>query len=292
MTEVTTATVYAVGVPIILLMIAAEAIVSSWKNTRFYETRDTAGTLGMLAGNIVVAGLVKGSAFAFYIYLYNQVSPFRVNDLMPTWAVWVLTFAAIDLNFYCWHRASHRVRALWALHMNHHCSQEMNFTVSFRQPWLAPLFKIPFFAALPLLGFDPTITVVAGVVSTLWGVVGHTRWINKLGPLEWILNTPSHHRVHHGSNPEYVDKNYGNLLIIWDRLLGTFAEERTPVKFGLIHDVDTQNPLTLTVMIWRSIISDLKSSTSFNDSLGYIFGPPDWRPQPKRATQLSPGRVK
>jgi sterol desaturase/sphingolipid hydroxylase (fatty acid hydroxylase superfamily) len=260
-------------------MIFAEAIVSAWKNHRFYEARDTLGTLGMFGGNVVMAGLFQGSSFALYLYLYHYVSPIRINDLLPVWAVWVLTFAAIDLNFYCWHRTSHRVRVLWAQHMNHHCSTEMNFTVAFRQPWLAPLFKIPFFAALPLLGFDPTITVVAGVVSTLWGVVGHTRWIGKLGPLEWVFNTPSHHRVHHGSNPEYVDKNYGNLLIIWDRLLGTFAEEREPVVYGLIKNVDTQNPLTLTVMIWHKMLVDLRSSVSFGDGLAYVFGPPGWRPQ-------------
>lgn len=281
MAELTSATVYAVGVPIILLMIACEAIVSAWKNYRFYEARDTAGTAGMLAGNIVMAGLTKGFALLFYLYLYDNFSPIKMDALMPVWALWLLTFVAIDLNFYCYHRASHRVRCLWAVHMNHHCSEEMNFTVSFRQAWLAPLTKIPFFAALPLLGFDPTITVVAGVASTLWGVVGHTRWIGKLGPLEWLLNTPSHHRVHHGSNPEYIDKNYGNLLIVWDRLFGTFAEEREPVVFGLVSNVNTQNPITITLLIWRKIVCDIKSASNLREALGFMFGPPDWRPQPE-----------
>lgn len=282
MTEVTSATVYAVGVPIIVLMIAAEAAVSAWKSTRYYDREDTLGTLGMLSGNIVMAGLTKGSAFIFYLYLYESFSLLKVSELIPTWAVWVLTFVAIDLNFYCYHRCSHRVRSLWAIHMNHHCSEEMNFTVAFRQAWLGPVSKIPFFAALPLLGFDPTITLVAGVASTLWGVVGHTRWIEKLGPLEWVLNTPSHHRVHHGSNPEYIDKNYGNLLIIWDRLFGTFAEERASVQFGLVNRVGTQNPITLTLMGWRKIFADMKSTSKLNDRLGYFFGPPDWRPRSER----------
>ncbi|HEB28464.1 MAG TPA: sterol desaturase family protein [Porticoccus sp.] len=132
MAEVSTVTVYAVGVPIILLMIAAEAIVSAWKGYRFYDARDTVGTVGMLAGNIAMAGLTKGFAFIAYLYLYNHFSPVKINDLIPTWAVWVLTFVAIDLNFYFYHRLSHRVRCLWAVHMNHHCSEEMNFTVARR----------------------------------------------------------------------------------------------------------------------------------------------------------------
>ena len=104
---------------------------------------------------------------------------------------------------------------------------------------------------MPILGFDPTIIAVAGVVSTLWGIVGHTQIINKLGPLEYIFfNTPSHHRVHHGANPEYIDKNYGNLLIIWDKMFGTFEPERKPVTFGLVNNVNTFNPFKITFMGW------------------------------------------
>ena len=121
--------------------------------------------------------------------------------------------------------------------MSHHSSEEMNFAVSFRQAWFGPISKVPFFMVLPILGLDPLMIAVAGVISTLWGVVGHTQIIGKLGPLEWLFNTPSHHRVHHGSNPEYIDKNYGNLLIIWDRLFGTFQPEERPVNYGLVNNV-------------------------------------------------------
>ena len=118
--------------------------------------------------------------------------------------------------------------------MNHHSSEEMNFSVSLRQAWFGPLTKIPFFMFMPLLGFDPIITAAAGIILTLWGVLGHTQWINKLGPLEYIFVTPSAHRVHHGSNEEYLDKNYGNFLIIWDRLFGTYLYlERESVKYGV-----------------------------------------------------------
>ena len=150
----------------------------------------------------------------------------------------------------------------------------MNFAVSFRQAWFGPISKIPFFMVLPLLGFDPTIIAVAGVISTLWGIVGHTQVIGKLGPLEWIFNTPSHHRVHHGSNKQYIDKNYGNLLIIWDRLFGTFEPEDEEVKFGLVNNVNTFNPVKVTFMAWMSMINDLKQKNSFIEIIKVIFGPP------------------
>jgi sterol desaturase/sphingolipid hydroxylase (fatty acid hydroxylase superfamily) len=180
----------------------------------------------------------------------------------------------IDLVFYIYHRMSHRVRFLWAIHLSHHSSEEMNFAVSFRQAWFGPISKIPFFVALPLLGFDPTIIAVAGVISTLWGIVGHTQIVGKLGFIEWVFNTPSHHRVHHGSNKQYIDKNYGNLLIIWDRMFGTFEPEEELVKFGLVNNVNTYNPTKITFMAWSSMIDDIKNKNNFSEVLSTIIGPP------------------
>ena len=235
MTDLTVNQVYAIGAPIVLAMIIAEVLISNWQNKSYYKAKDSICTLGLLTGNIAMAFAIKGFALGLHFYLYQ----FRLIDLaslMPTWAMWVMTFVLIDFVFYIYHRMSHRVRFLWAIHMSHHSSEEMNFAVSFRQAWFGPVSKIPFFIVLPLLGLDPTIIAVAGVVSTLWGIVGHTQIFGKLGPLEWIFNTPSHHRVHHGSNAQYIDKNYGNLFIIWDRIFGTFEEEKEPVTYlSLIH---------------------------------------------------------
>ena len=191
--------VYALGIPIVLLLITAEAIYSSVKGLKFYKLEDTFAGLGLLLGNFIIGLLTKGSVFLIYVYLY-QFRLITVNDLLPLWVVWLTTFIMIDFVYYWYHRFSHRVRFMWAVHMNHHSSEEMNFAVSFRQAWFGPISKIPFFMILPLLGFDPTIIAVAGVISTLWGIVGHTQIVGKLGPLEWVFNTPSHHRVHHGSN--------------------------------------------------------------------------------------------
>ena len=206
MTNLTVAEVYAIGLPIIYGMIALEAIFSSLTNKSFYRLDDTLCTAGLLIGNILIGSAAKGLSFAVHIFLYQ----FRVIDLaslIPLWLMWVLAFVLIDLVFYIYLRLSQRERFLWAIRMTHHSSEEMNFAVSLRQAWFAPLSKLPFFAVLPLFGMDPTILVIAGVISTLWGVVGHTQIVDKLGPLEIIFNTPSHHRVDHGQNKEYIDKN-------------------------------------------------------------------------------------
>ena len=273
MTDLTVTYVYAIGAPIVLAIIMAEVLFSSFYNKNLYKKNDTLCTIGLLSGNIFMVFALKGATLALHFYLF-QFKIFNLTEILPIWVLWVITFLAIDLVFYFYHRISHRVNFLWAIHMSHHSSEEMNFAVSFRQAWFGPLSKIPFFIILPLIGFDPTIVAVAGVVSTLWGIFGHTQIIGKLGPLELIFNTPSHHRVHHGSNKQYIDKNYGNLLIIWDRMFGTFEPENEPVKFGLVRNVNTFNPTKITFMGWTDIFKSIKNASSFNEVIYYLFGPP------------------
>ena len=273
MTDLTVTYVYAIGAPIVLAIIMAEVLFSSFYNKNLYKKNDTLCTIGLLSGNIFMVFALKGATLALHFYLF-QFKIFNLTEILPIWVLWIITFLAIDLVFYFYHRISHRVNFLWAVHMSHHSSEEMNFAVSFRQAWFGPVSKIPFFMILPLIGFDPTIVAVAGVVSTLWGIVGHTQIIGKLGPLELIFNTPSHHRVHHGSNKQYIDKNYGNLLIIWDRIFGTFEPEDEPVKFGLVRNVNTFNPTKITFMGWTDIFKSIKNASSFNEVIYYLFGPP------------------
>tara|TARA_A100001011_G_scaffold357553_1_gene402510 strand:+ start:1533 stop:2372 length:840 start_codon:yes stop_codon:yes gene_type:complete len=273
MTSLTVTEVYAIGAPIVFAMILIEVIFSATNNKNLYKKDDTLCTAGLLTGNIMMVFALKGITLALHFYLF-QFKLFNLPELLPTWALWVLTFIVIDLVFYIYHRISHRVNFLWAIHMSHHSSEEMNFAVSFRQAWFGPVSKLPFFMIMPLIGFDPTIIAVAGVISTLWGIVGHTQIIGKLGPLELIFNTPSHHRVHHGSNSQYIDKNYGNLLIIWDRIFGTFEPEKEPVKYGLVRNVNTFNPTKITFMGWHQIYKNIKNASSLNQALYFLFGPP------------------
>ena len=273
MTNLSVTEVYAIAAPIVLSMILFEALFSSIYNKNLYKKNDTLCTVGLLTGNMLMVFGLKGATLGFHYFLF-QFKLFNLSELLPIWAIWVLTFVIIDLVFYIYHRISHRVNFLWAIHMSHHSSQEMNFAVSFRQAWFGPISKIPFFMVMPLIGFDPTMIAVAGVISTLWGIVGHTQIIGKLGPLEWIFNTPSHHRVHHGSNAEYIDKNYGNLLIIWDRLFGTFEPEMDKVKYGLVNNVNTYNPTKITLMGWQEIFKNIKNAPSVSEALYFLFGPP------------------
>ncbi|MFL2709764.1 MAG: sterol desaturase family protein [SAR86 cluster bacterium] len=273
MTNLSVTEVYAIAAPIVLSMILFEALFSSIYNKNLYKKNDTLCTAGLLTGNMLMVFGLKGATLGFHYFLF-QFKLFNLSELLPMWAIWVLTFVIIDLVFYIYHRISHRVNFLWAIHMSHHSSEEMNFAVSFRQAWFGPISKIPFFMVMPLIGFDPTMIAVAGVISTLWGIVGHTQIIGKLGPLEWIFNTPSHHRVHHGSNAEYIDKNYGNLLIIWDRLFGTFEPEKDKVKYGLVNNVNTYNPTKITLMGWQEIFKNIKNAPSVSEALYFLFGPP------------------
>jgi sterol desaturase/sphingolipid hydroxylase (fatty acid hydroxylase superfamily) len=274
LTNLSVSEVYAIGAPIVLAMIFVEILISNWQQKNYYKTQDTLCTIGLLAGNIIVAFSIKGLILALHFYLY-QYKIFELSGMLPLWLFWILTFVVIDLVFYIYHRMSHRIRFLWAIHLSHHSSEEMNFAVSFRQAWFGPVSKIPFFMLLPMLGFDPTILAAAGVISTLWGIVGHTQIIGKLGFIEWFFNTPSHHRVHHGSNKQYIDKNYGNLLIIWDRMFGTFEPEEEPVKFGLVNNVNTYNPAKITFVAWSSMIDDIKKKKNLSEMLSTIMEPPN-----------------
>ena len=273
MTELTYQQVYLIGLPIVIVFILIEVLFSSLNNKKLYRKNDTLCTIGLLTGNILMVFLVKGITLAIHIYLY-QYRILDLSSLIPIWMMWILAFVLIDLVFYFYHRVSHRSRFLWAVHMSHHSSEEMNFAVSFRQAWLGPISKIPFFIFLPIIGIDPTIIAIAGVISTLWGIVGHTQIIKNLGPFEYIFNTPSHHRVHHGSNKQYIDKNYGNLLIVWDRMFGTFEPEKESVKYGLVKNVKTFNPIKITFMEWSNIFKDIKNSNNIKESLYLFFGPP------------------
>jgi len=171
------------GVAIILTLILIEAIVSERKKLRFYEFGDTCGTMDLLFGSIFTSVSIQSTILGLYFYLY-QFRLLSLSDILAPWQVWAITFLAIDFIFYWYHRASHRARVLWAIHMNHHSSIEMNFAVVFRQAWFGPISKVPFFMVMPFVGFDPSITVVAGLCSTLWGVVAILSGLISMGG--WI----------------------------------------------------------------------------------------------------------
>ena len=275
--NVTEYTVYAIGAPIVIALILIEGLISSSKKLGYYKHGDSMGTIGLIVGNVIVNLLTKTSILGFYLFLFQ----FRLFDISTEslWIQIILTLIVIDFVYYWFHRTSHRVRFFWGIHMNHHSSEEMNFLVSLRQAWFNPLFRLPFFFILPLIGFDPLLTFVVGAASTLWAVIQHTQTIGKLGPLEWFMVTPSAHRVHHGVNVEYLNKNFGNLFIVWDRIFGTYAEEKEEVIFGLTNNVKTFNPFRITAFSWIQFVNDFKASNNLSDKFMSFFGSPEWSPR-------------
>jgi sterol desaturase/sphingolipid hydroxylase (fatty acid hydroxylase superfamily) len=201
--------------------------------------------------------------------LYSLAHDHQLFDLGTAWfdvtdplflPVWVALFLLEDLSFYAFHRASHRFSFLWAAHVTHHSSSLFNLSTSLRQSW-TPFVALPFWIVLPFLGFDPLMVMSAQFTSLLYQAFTHTEVVPRLGPLEWIFNTPHHHRVHHGSNEAYVDKNFGGVLIIWDRLFGTYAELEEPVRYGLGDDAAQRNPVLVGVHGWLDLFAKKEQRT-------------------------------
>mgnify|MGYP000736401614 CR=1 FL=1 len=215
--------VYYYGLPLFFGLLLLEALVSSIRNLGIYTLKDTLANFGMLGLNVLSTLAMQAISFVFYLWVYE----YRLFDLshLPAWLLFIIALLGIDLCFYWYHRASHRVRFLWSVHVNHHSSEKFNLSVAFRQAPLGPPSKLLFFWTLPLLGIDPVIMMSAAAVAFVAAIWTHTQMIPKLGPLEWFLTTPSHHRVHHGCKPDQIDTNFGGVLIIWDRLFGTYCAQ-------------------------------------------------------------------
>jgi sterol desaturase/sphingolipid hydroxylase (fatty acid hydroxylase superfamily) len=241
---------------------------------RGYERRDTWASLSMGLANVVIAALAKGGALALFFAAYE----WRVFELGTGAAAWLLLFVAEDFCYYWFHRFHHEVRFLWAAHVNHHSSRHFNLSTALRQSWTTPFTGPVFWVPLALLGFHPFMILTAQAASLIYQFWIHTELIGRLGPLEWVLNTPSHHRVHHGSNVEYLDRNYGGVLIVWDRLFGSFEPERAPVDYGLTKNIRTFDPLRIAFHEWVAMFRDAAHARSWRDRLFHLVQPPGWSP--------------
>jgi sterol desaturase/sphingolipid hydroxylase (fatty acid hydroxylase superfamily) len=258
------------------LFILAMILEGTWTRRRAttlgYEKRDTAASLTMGLLSVLVAGFAKLYALSLFAVLYEH----RVADLGTAWWAWLVLLLAEDLCYYWFHRVHHEVRLFWGFHVNHHSSRYFNLSTALRQPLLTPLTGPMFWAPLPLLGFPPWMVLTAQAWSLLYQFWLHTEVIDRLGPLEWFMNTPSHHRVHHGKNLAYLDKNHAGIFILWDRLFGTFAPEADPVSYGLTKDIQTFNPLRIAFHELAAIGRDIRKAPTLGAKLGYAFAPPGW----------------
>jgi sterol desaturase/sphingolipid hydroxylase (fatty acid hydroxylase superfamily) len=231
----------ALAVPFFFLLIGIELLVARRRGRRVYRLNDALSDLGCGITQQTLLIFFNAFLLAAYVWLYRHV---RVVDLgrRPV-AAWVVAFVGVDFIYYWWHRASHRVNLMWAAHAVHHQSEDYNLAVALRQAVLTPFTSLPFALPMAMLGIPPLIYVAAEAFSTLYQFWIHTELVGRLGPLEKILNTPSHHRVHHARNAAYIDRNYAAVLIVWDRLFGTYAQEREPPIYGLTRPLRSFNAL-------------------------------------------------
>ena len=239
-----------------------------------YEPRDTFASLSMGLANVGFSAVAKLLSIPFYALCYE----YRVFELgQPTlWWSWLVLLVAEDFFYYWFHRSHHEVRLLWAVHVNHHSSEHYNLSTALRQALLTPLTGPVFWAPLAFMGYPPWMILTAQAWSLLYQFWLHTEAIDRMGPFEWIFNTPSHHRVHHGKNVRYLDKNHGGIFIIWDRMFGTFAKETEHVVYGLTKDIRTFNLIKIGFHELVAIAADVRRAPTLRAKLGYMLRPPGW----------------
>jgi sterol desaturase/sphingolipid hydroxylase (fatty acid hydroxylase superfamily) len=273
------------AIPFFVLLVLVE--MALWKARRSvrYETRDAAASLLMGLGNVIAGALTGGIIYALFTWVHG----FRLFDLGHGWWAFPVALLLNDFVFYWGHRLSHTSRWFWANHVCHHSSQHYNLTTALRQPWTGLIAGV-YLLSLPViwLGVPPALYFFAGGINLTYQFWIHTEAVNRLGPLEWVLNTPSHHRVHHATNPRYLDVNHGGILIIWDRLFGTFVAEdpADPPRYGLVKNLRTFNPVWISLHEYVSIARDVWRARSLSHVPRYVFGRPGWSPDGSRKTSV------
>lgn len=275
-----------ISTPIYLVIIGLELLLTHMQHRKAYTLKDTFANiyLMLLNGGIDLAFRVVYLAILQYFYVHALIS------IHQFFLYWLALLVIEDFLYYWLHRFDHEIRLFWAVHITHHSSRLMNFSVGFRSSAFQPLYRFIYFIPLALLGFKPIDILFIYAATQIWGIFVHTEMIGKMGWIEYFMVTPSHHRVHHGSNPKYLDKNMGMFLIIWDKLFGTFqaelpAESYQPIAYGLTKNIENPNAITLVFHEWKQIWQDMtQKEITFKTRLHYLFGPPGWSHDGSRKT--------
>ncbi len=268
---------------IYLIIIGLEVCISNYHNKKLYTWRETITSVFLSLLN----GLLDLTIRGLYLIVLTFIYQVHVIETNHTILYWGLLFILIDFQFYWLHRLEHFCRLFWAAHVTHHSAEHMNLTVGFRASLMRPLYDFLFFLPLALFGFRPIDILLMYSISQIWAVFVHTEIIRKVGWLEYIFVTPSHHRVHHASNQKYIDKNMGMVLIIWDKMFGTFqkelpSEEYEPIRYGLAKPLQETNLFMVIFHEWISILKDVKrQDIGWRERLRYIFGQPGWTHEKK-----------
>jgi alkylglycerol monooxygenase len=259
-----------------IAIVSYDAVLSYRKNIRVYTLADSLAN--------VYCGILERSFDLFYAviflmasqYLYENVAPFKLPANLGTWLLGLILF---DFIAYWFHRLSHEINFLWAAHIVHHQSEELNFTTVFRVSFFAVIFRSFFFLWMPLIGFDPFTIFTLGVFLAGYQFLTHSRMIGSLGVLEEFMTTPSHHRVHHGRNEKYMDHNYGHIFIVWDRLFGTFVKEEEEPLYGITSGFESNSPLSAQFSYWNDLFTRAYRTKSFGDKIRVFLKGPAWTPK-------------
>lgn len=275
------------AVPAFVLLVLAEMIVAWAKDRRRYCPRDTLTSLALGTGSTVAGALSAGFVYALAVWVWQ----FRLFDIGYRWYWFVVAFVIDDFAYFLFHWSAHRVRWFWASHVVHHSSQHYNLSTALRQTWtgfvsIGFLFRLPLF----LIGFPPAMLFFVAALNLIYQFWIHTEMIGRLPRwIEWVMNTPSHHRVHHATNPRYLDRNFAGVFIVWDRLFGTFEPERDDERprYGIVHDLGTFNLLWAAFHEWAGIARDVRAAPTLRAKLGYMVRPPGWSHDGSRDTSES-----
>lgn len=271
------------AVPFLFVCIAVEAYISYRENKELYEWKDTVACTWVGIGTAVFSFVTKVATVALFFLFFELFEPLReqylgYSQLGWAWWVWVLCMLGDDFNFYWHHRFCHTVRILWAAHIVHHSSEKFNFATAFRNGWTIFFFKPIYWLWLPALGFHPIMVITAVTINSTYQMFLHSSMVPSFGWFEKIFNSPWIHQVHHACNIEYLDRNHGGILVIWDRLFGTYQTNTEKPKFGVLHPPNSYNPLVLVGHEYRDIWNDVRRAKRWQDKLKYIFYPPGWSP--------------
>jgi len=262
-----------IAIPIFALLIAVEALYANRvRSDEYANNRDTWTNIVMGFMSVVWGGLFGLVTIYAYLFFY-ELAPFKFPA--DAWWTWVALFFVDDFVYYWFHRASHESRLLWNFHVVHHSSEHYNLSVAVRQSWFSGIVHWMFYAPIMLLGFAPWMFAVMHGFNLIYQFWIHTRFIDRLGWLEYILNTPSHHRVHHGVNDRYIDRNYAGVLIIWDRMFGSFVDETEEARFGIIKPISGYNPFWINTHAWFDMLDAMKSRRGLIAKLRCVFASPN-----------------
>ncbi|MCB9092071.1 MAG: sterol desaturase family protein [Halobacteriovoraceae bacterium] len=267
--------IYSLITPIVLSLVFIEIIYSLILKRNYFSFQDSVANIGTAVINQCMNMFVLFLVLKSYGFLYEN---YRINTIENNAFTWVILLVAIDFLFYWFHRWGHTINILWAAHSPHHSSEEMNLMVGLRASLTQRLFSFTLYWPLTLIGYKPEIIYMMTGIHLLLGFWHHTRVIGKLGWFEEIFNTPSHHRVHHGTNEKYLDKNFSEVLILWDRFFGTFQREEEPVCYGILRHPGTWSPLGINFHFWGLLYQDMKETPKWWDKIRLWFMPLGWRP--------------